>query len=168
MNFHLTKTVLYSSLFLKPIKSNEHFKVLSELQAHYSPGCEEVDFNVLKNLFIVFKNLCAIFLIFFLNKGFPQFNKGFEVVPIHKKSDTSISSNSRPIFIYLYFPKLVHKRLISYLCHKIFIYAKQLGFRPGYSTYMPLIDFCDKIANACENKEFVIGILKIFLKHVTV
>ena len=93
---------------------------------------------------------------------FPSSLKVSKVVPIHKKGDKSILSNYRPISILSVFSKLfeklVHKRLISYLCHKRIIYNKQFGFRPGYSTYMALLDCCDKIANAFENKEFVIGI----------
>ena len=90
------------------------------------------------------------------------YSKVSKVVPIHKKGDKSILSNYRPISILSVFSKLfeklVHKHLISYLCHKRIIYNKQFAFRPGYSTYMALLDFCDKIANAFENKEFVIGI----------
>ena len=55
------------------------------------------------------------------------------------------------------FENLVHKHFISYSCHKRIIYDKQFGFRPSYSTYMALLNVCDKIANAFENKEFVIG-----------
>ena len=78
------------------------------------------------------------------------------------KGDTSTLTNYRPISILSVFSKLfeklVHTRLVSYLCRNSMLYTKQFGFRPGYSTYMALLDFCDKVANAFENKEFVIGI----------
>ena len=100
--------------------------------------------------------MCNIFNLSFEQGIFPSSLKLSKVVPIHKKGDKSILSNYRPIFILSVFSKLfeklVHKRLISYLCHKRIIYNKQFGFRPGYSTYMALLDFCDKIANALENK----------------
>ena len=106
--------------------------------------------------------LCNIFNLSFQQGLFPSSLKVAKVVPIHKKGDTSVLSNYRPISLLSVlsklFEKLVHKRLLSFLCHKQILYSKQFGFRPGFSTYMALLDFCDKIANSFENNEFVVGI----------
>ena len=151
------------SFFLKPIQPNEIVKIVGEFQKNKSPGYDEIDSNVLqKSIHILALPLCSIFNLSFEKGTFPSSLKIAKVVPVHKKGSTSTLTNYRPISILSVFSKLfeklVHKRLISYLCRKSILYAKQFGFRPGYSTYMALLDFCDKIANAFENKNFVIGI----------
>ena len=151
------------SFFLKPIEPSEIIKIVSQFKANKSPGHDEIDPNVLKkSIQYLAIPLCNIFNLSFQQGLFPSSLKVAKVVPIHKKGDTSILSNYRPISLLSVFSKLfeklVHKRLLSYLCHKKILYSKQFGFRPGFSTYMALLDFCDKIANSFENNEFVIGI----------
>ena len=152
-----------NSFFLSPIQPSEILKIVSELQLNKSPGYDGIDCSVLKkSIHYLVTPLCSIFNLS-LDKGiFPSSLKLAKIVPIYKKGDKSILSNYRPISILSVFSKLfeklIHKRLLSYLCHNDIISQKQFGFRPRYSTYMALIDFCDKIANAFENKQFLIGI----------
>ena len=152
-----------NSFFLRPIEPNEIIKTVKKFQNNKSPGYDEIDSSVLKqSVHLLAIPLCSIFNLSFEQGVFPSSLKVAKVIPIHKKGNTSISSNYRPISILSVFSKLfeklVHRRLVSYLCRKRILYAKQFGFRPGYSTYMALLDFCDRIANAFENKEFVVGI----------
>ena len=52
----------------------------------------------------------------------------------------------------------MYKRLITFLNENKILYDYQFGFREAYSTELALTVFLDKVTNALENKEFVIGI----------
>ena len=47
---------------------------------------------------------------------------------------------------------------MCFLTENNILYSKQFGFRGGYSSYMALLDFTNNIAEAFENKMFIIGL----------
>ena len=62
------------------------------------------------------------------------------------------------------FEKIMYDRLLNSLERYKILYDKQYGFRKKHSTYMALITLMDKLTNAIENGEYVIGIFLDFSK----
>ena len=104
------------SFFLKPIKPNEIFKVVSELQANKSPGYDEIDSNVLKKYIHHLAKLCAIFLIFLLNKGFLQVQLSFQRSYPSTRKVINLFYLTIGLFpFYLYFPNYLKSLFINVL-----------------------------------------------------
>ena len=122
-----------NSFFLSRIQPSEIIKIVSELQLNKSPGCDGIECSVLKkSIYLLLTPLCSIFNLS-IDKGiFPSSLKLAKCVPIHKKGDKSVLSNYRPISILSVFSKLfeklIHKRLLSYLCHNDIISKKTIWF----------------------------------------
>jgi len=84
------------------------------------------------------------------------------VIPIYKKDDSTQIKNYRPIsllpVISKILEKIVYKRLYSFLQENNTLICNQFGFRKGFSTDYALIQSCDKIIQALNNKEHIIGV----------
>src|SRR6218665_3900001 len=91
----------------------------------------------------------------------PDLKKG-KITPIFKQGDRENMSNYRPISILSFFAKIMEKamsnRLTNYIEKIAILYPHQIGFRPGYSTDMALINIQDLITEAIDTKKFAIGI----------
>lgn len=86
---------------------------------------------------------------------FPNKLKIAKIIPIHKKGDTQIVDNYRPISLLpafsKIFEKVVNKRLVSYLMKFSIIPECQYGFLPGKNTEMTIYNFVvDLIRNLDE------------------
>ena len=62
------------------------------------------------------------------------------------------------------FEKIMYERLLKLLEKLKILYSEQYGFRRKHSTYMALLTLMDKLVNALENKEIVVGIFLDFSK----
>ena len=91
-----------------------------------------------------------------------------KVIPLFKSGDTSLVSNYRPISILPLFSKIIERlmynRLISFINKFKLLYIFQFGFRLDHSPDQALIYLVDKISNALENGEYVIGLFLDFSK----
>ena len=99
---------------------------------------------------------------------FPCELKIANVVPIFKTNDEIIFSNYRPVSVLPVLSKLIERlmynRLIQYINENKLLYKYQFGFQTGKSTHMTLIVLLDKISEALERGECVIGVFLDFSK----
>ena len=101
---------------------------------------------------------------------FPCELKIANVVSIFKANDEMIFSNDRSVSVLPVLSKLIERlmynRLIHYMNENKLLYKYQFGFQTDKSTHMALIVSLDKISEALERGECVIGIfldcLKVF------
>ena len=78
------------------------------------------------------------------------------------------SSNYRPVSVLPLFSKilenLMYTKLLSFINKYRLLYSNQFGFRRGHSPDLALICLVDKISNALENGEYVLGLFLDFSK----
>ena len=99
---------------------------------------------------------------------FPQELKIAKVIPLYKSGDTKIINNYRPVSVLSVFSKLferiVETRLFSFVNQNEILYKYQFGFRKKYNTNSALVLITDKIMNALNNNEIVLGLFLDFTK----
>ena len=82
-----------------------------------------------------------------------------DIIPIHKKGDTTDPTNYRPIAITCtlskVFERLLMKQMNDYLHTKHMICPTQFGFRAGFSTHDALIYATDSWRLDADNKKSV-------------
>ena len=59
----------------------------------------------------------------------------------------------------------MYNRLLAFINYNNLLYKYQFGFRKGYSTNMALIVLMDKILNAIDNGEVVLGVFWTLARH---
>ena len=79
-----------------------------------------------------------------------------------------VFSNYRPVSVLPVFSKLLerlaHNRLISHINKNKLLYEYQFGFQKGKSTYLTIMMLVDKITEAIDQSEVVIGVVLDFSK----
>ena len=90
------------------------------------------------------------------------------VVHIFKTRDEMVFSNYRPVSVLPVFSKLLERlaynRLVTYITNNKQLHEYQFGFQKGKSTHLPLILLVDKITEALDRGECVIGVFLDFSK----
>ena len=85
-----------------------------------------------------------------------------KVTPVFKNGDPSLMHDYRPISVLPVFSKiyerLMHNRLTYYVTKNNILSKYQFGVRKGYSTDMALTILIDKITNAMDKGEHIIGL----------
>lgn len=153
----------HKCMYFRPITATEILDIVNAFDSNKSPGSDDIHPNVFKkSVVFILKPLCNIFNSS-LEKGiFPQSLKRAKIIPVYKKGEHNKLNNYRPISLLSIFSKtfekLVYNRLISFLDKNNILYKRQFGFRKGYSTYMALIEFTNKIAEVFEKGEVLLGI----------
>ena len=132
-----------------------------------SPGYDDISLYVLKKCF---SSLCEP-LKYLLNLSiekyiFPDDLKISKVTPIYKANGKSNLSNYKPIYVLLYFSKLLkrimYNRLYQYLNEKNFFEATSVPNKTLYWTgYIQLVD---QILESFENNKYTLGVLLAYLK----
>ena len=104
----------------------------------------------------------------FVTGIFPSELKIANVVPIYKSGDEMVFSNYRPVSVLPVFPKLlerlVYNRLISHINDNKLLSEYQFGFQKGKSTYLAIMMLVDKITEALDQDESVVGVFLDFSK----
>ena len=104
----------------------------------------------------------------FVTGIFPDELKIANVVPIFKSGDEMVFSNYRPVSVLPVFSKVIERlmytRLLKYINDDNLLYKYQFGFQKGKSTHMALIVLIDKISEALEKGDCVVGIFLDFSK----
>ena len=104
-----------------------------------------------------------------LSEGvFPTQLKIVNVVPLYKCDDPMSFNHYRPVSLLCtlskVFEKVMYSRLIKFLEKFSILYEYQFGFRRKRSTHLALITLIDKLTQAIENVEYVIGVFLDFSK----
>ena len=98
--------------------------------------------------------ICRIFNDSIINCTFPDSLKMADVTPVHKKDETTIKDNYRPISILpcisKIFERLMHLQISRYMDFYLSEYL--CGFRKGYSTQHCLILMLEKWRKALDNR----------------
>ena len=90
------------------------------------------------------------------------------VIPLFKSGDAMHFANYRPVSVLPLFSKvlerLMYTRLLTFINKNKILYKYQFGFREGHSPNIAIIYLVDKISNALENGEYVLGLFLDFSK----
>ena len=99
---------------------------------------------------------------------FPNELKIAKVIPLFKSGDTMIFSNYRPVSVLPVFSKilerLMYNRLLGFINKHKILYMYQFGFRADHSPNLALLLLVDKLSNALEKGEYVLGLFLDFSK----
>ena len=88
-------------------------------------------------------------------------------VPIFKYGDDCVLPIINQGQRYLYFQKSwKDDLLISYILKQKILFEYQFGFQKGKSTHMALITLVDKVTEALDNGDYVVGVFLDFSKAV--
>ena len=155
-------TEVNSSLFLRPVTAQECSKVIHSLKNSKS-HIDALPVDLFKKVSEVFSVVLADLTNKCFTSGmFPDPLKIACVTPVHKKGDTKLMSNYRPISVVHYLckiiEKLILKRLNSFLLKFQILHDDQFGFREGKSTSDAIIRLLDYLYDAIDNNEFAIAL----------
>ena len=102
----------------------------------------------------------------FISGLFPFEMKIANVVPILKSGDDMVFSKYRPVSVLPVFSKLLERlmynRIICFINDNKLLYDYQFGFQKGKSTYMAMVILIEKISEALDRGDCVIGVLLDF------
>ena len=153
---------------LMHVTDEEVVKVISSFKDS-SAVWDELKPGIIKNI----KGCIAMPLTYICNLSFkmgifPMQLKIANVVPIYKSGNEHIFSNYRPVSMLPVFSKILEKlmysKLMNFITNNKLLYKYQFGFQKGKSTYMALILLIDKITEALDKGDCVVGIYLDFSK----
>jgi len=157
-----------NSLYLSPLNENELTNIICNLKKS-APGIDGFQPHIIKSVCSSFlKPLLYVLNLSFQQGVFPSELKAACVTPIFKGGDPLLIKNYRPVSVLPVFSKIyeraMYNRLMNYLEKNKILYEYQFGFKKNHSTYMALSILIDKIMNALDNNEHVIGLYLDFAK----
>ena len=153
---------------LSQLRKNEIIKIIDCFKES-AAGSDAIKANVIKHIknivCIPLKQICNLSLSLGV---FPHELKIANVVPIHKANDDMVFSNYRPVSVLPVFSKLlerlVYNRLIVFINNNMILYEYQFGFQKGKSTHFAIMLLTDKITEALDRGECLIGVFLDFSK----
>ena len=159
---------LKDSIFLNPT-SEEEIRNIIKLLKNGSSGWDEISAKIIKiSCSPLLKPLCHIFNLSLFTGVFPDELKLAKVVPLYKAGDAQKFSNYRPVSVLPVFSKilerLMYNRLLAHINANNLLYKFQFGFRNKYSPNLAMIYLIDKISNALQNGDLVLGLFLDFSK----
>lgn len=152
-----------NSIFINETNPEEIKLIINNLK-NSSPGHDDIDIRILKNISAEITQPLTYLFNLSLNQGiFPDPLKVARVTPIYKADDPYIMSNYRPISVLPVFSKILEKLMLKRLSHffeqfNIF-YKLQFGFRSRHSTSLALIYLTDVIFQSINEGDTVLGVL---------
>ena len=162
------KNKVMESFFLQPVSEDELVKVITNLK-NSAPGWDGYQAQILKKIkHTILRSILHICNLSFSTGVFPLELKLANVVPLYKSGDDMVYTNYRPVSILPIVSKIIERlmynRLLSFLNKHKVLYDYQFGFRQKYSTYMALLTLVDRVSNALDQGDAVIGIFLDFSK----
>lgn len=151
------------SFSFNTITESETAKIIRSLPSKSSSGHDGISIRLLKFLAPgLIQPLTIIINQSLLTGIFPDKLKIAKVIPLHKKDQTNLLDNYRPISllpsISKIFEKIAHKQLQHYLLYLDLLYDFQYGFRPKHSTDFACADLTDRILQQLDNRKNPIAI----------
>ena len=159
---------LQETIFLEPVTCEEINSILSNLKNN-ATGSDDISAVYLKMSLPSIANPLVYICNMSISEGvFPTQLKMANVVPLYKCDDPMMFNHYRPVSLLCtlskVFEKIMYNRLIKFLDKFSILYEYQFGFRRKRSTHMALISLIDKLTQAIENGEYVIGVFLDFSK----
>ena len=162
------KNKVDESMFIAPVVDEEIISIIKNLK-NGSSGWDNISTRVIshaKHSFI--KPLSHVMNLSLMTGVFPQELKVARVIPIFKSGESDLFSNYRPVSVLPIFSKilerLMYNRMLSFINKHDILYKMQFGFRSQHSPNLALIILVDKISQALENGDFVLGLFLDFSK----
>ena len=156
------------SMCLSTVLEDEVRQIIHNLKES-SAGWDSISSKIVKTTYMHFLTPLTHVLNLSLVSGVvPSELKIAKVIPLFKSGDASVFSNYRPVSVLPVFSKilerLMYSRLLSFININKILYKFQFGFREDHSPQLALIYLVDKISNALENGEYVLGVFLDFSK----
>ena len=155
-------------MFINPVVEDEVTSIIKCIKDS-SPGWDAISARVMKATHRAFITPLTHVMNLSLTLGvFPTELKIARVIPLNKSGDASLLSNYRPVSVLPAMSKilerLMYNRLLSFINSNGILYNYQFGFRESHSPNLAMILLVDKISNALENGEYVLGLFLDFSK----
>ena len=153
--------------YLSPVAEAEVDRIISNFRDS-AAGWDELKPSIIKTVKDSIKiPLAPIGNLSFDTGIFPIELKITKIVPIFKSGDECTFTNCRPVSVLPVFSKimerLMYDRLISYMLKHI-LFEYQFGFQKGKSTHMAIITQLDRMTEALDNGDYVVGVFLDFSK----
>ena len=157
-----------NTLYFDPVTENEICKIICSLKDS-AAGWDDLKSSMIKHI----KESITVPLVHICNRSFvtgifPSEMKVANVVPIYKSGDEIMFSNYRLVSVLPVFSKLlerlVYNRLISHINDNTLLYEFQLWFQKGKSTHFTIMMLVNKITEALDQGESVVGVFLDFSK----
>ena len=150
------------SIFLEPATKDEVEKLIALLKDS-SAGWDDIQAKILKITYHSYLPTIVHLLNLSLEQGvFPNQLKLARVVALYKADDPMIISNYRPVSILpvlsKLFERVMYNRLLNFINENKLLYKYQFGFREEHGTDIALIVLIDKIMQAFNEGEIVLGV----------
>ena len=157
-----------SSMAVIPASQNEIITIINNLKQS-NPGWDDISSSIVKHTCHYFiEPLMHVSNLSITQGVFPHEIKVAKVIPLFKSNYPMVFSNYRPVSVLPLFSKiferLMYNRLLSFVNKCKLLYEYQFGFRCGHSPELALTCLVDKISNALENGEYVLGLFLDFSK----
>ena len=166
---HRNITINPQSIFLTPTTEQEIAQIVKQLKSKSSSANDCITTTHLKQLLPVIQTPLAIIFNRCLSEGhFPNTLKIGKVVPIHKKNESFLLNNYRPITLLpslsKILEKLIARKLLSFLTQNEILDTNQYGFRPKRSTTDAITHLIADITNAIEQNKYTLATFLDFSK----
>lgn len=151
------------SMFVKPVSKKEIIDIVSNLKNKMSSGDDGVPTAIIK--FCILSIIDPLWHI--INNSlrfgvFPDKLKVAVVKPLHKKGNTLLFENYRPISLLPSFSKIFESvmcnRLMEFLLINSIINDMQHAYLKGRSTQTAIFQFTQKILEALEERNIALGL----------
>ncbi|MEE4247207.1 MAG: reverse transcriptase family protein [Kangiellaceae bacterium] len=157
-----------NSIIIEPATINEITNIVTSSE-NSSPGWDGISMKVFKRCLPAVMDPMLFVINLSLQQGvFPTELKLAKVIPVFKKGQEILICNYRPISVLpaisKILEKLMYSRLMSFIKRSNLLYSYQFGFRKNHGANMALITTVDRILQAHERGEIVIGLFLDFQK----
>lgn len=153
------------------VTASEVIDQISLLDVNKSYGPDNISPKFIKEAHITLvPALVKLFNLSLTKCVFPASWKKANVLPLHKKDDTTILNNYRPVSLLSVLGKIMEKIVFKYVFNYLNDHSRisrfQSGFIPGVSTVSQLIEiyheFCSALSNKAEIRIVFLDISKAF------
>ena len=146
------------SFGLLPVHPDDIYKIINKLKSSKSCGIDNIDSYILKlakdDLVPVITHLVNLSIKY---RVFPTQWKLAKVIPLHKKEETVIAKNYRPVALLPITSKILERavfvQLVKYFESNHLLHPSHHGFRSMHNTSTALLQMFDTWLEALENDE---------------
>ena len=152
------------SFTFQPVHPDVIAKIIDKMKSSKTCGVDNIDSYIIKlaknDLLPVITHLVNLSI---QSKTFPSQWKSAKVIPLHKKEDTFLPQNYRPVALLPIVSKILERavfgQVISYFESNQLLHPSHHGFRSKHSTSTALLQMFDTWLDAMENDEVSAAIM---------